>query len=73
MAGFLISASIALFLGTGVVGVMWVIARAVRREDKGYTLAGAAPGMTSRIVRKVNGVARRDVDHYFRPVGELVR
>jgi hypothetical protein len=73
MAGFLIAASIALFLGTVVAGTMWVIAREVRREDKRYTLAGAAPGLMSRIVRRVNGVTRRNVDHYFRPVGELVR
>ena len=50
-----------------------VVAREVRREDRAYTLALAAPSLASRSVRKLNGVARRDTDEYFRPVGELVR
>ena len=73
MAGFVIAASIALFLGGVVAGIMWVVAREVRREDRAYTLAGAAPSSMSRGVRRLNGVARRDVDEYFRPVGELMR
>jgi hypothetical protein len=73
MAGFLIAASIALFLGGVVSGIMWVVAREVRREDKSYTLAGAAPSLTSQSVRRLNGVTRRNVDHNFRPVSGLVR
>jgi hypothetical protein len=73
MAGFLIAASIALFLSGVVSGIMWVIAREVRREDKAYTLAGAAPSLASRGVRRLNGVTRTNVDHNFRPVSGLVR
>lgn len=73
MAGVIVVASIALFLSGVVMGVLAVVAREVRREDRAYTLAGAAPSLASRGVRKLNGVARRDTDEYFRPVGELVR
>ncbi len=73
MAGFVIAASIALFLSGVVIAVLVVVAREVRREDRAYTLAFEAPRLMSRSVRRLNGVARRDVDEYFRPVGELLR
>jgi hypothetical protein len=73
MVGFVIAASIALFLSGVVAGVMLVVAREVRREDRRYTLAGPAPSLMSGSVRRLNGVARRDVDQYFRPLGELAR
>jgi hypothetical protein len=46
---------------------MCVVARKVRREDRAYTPAGAARSLMSRGVRNLNGVARSDVDEYFRP------
>jgi hypothetical protein len=64
---------VALFLGGIVVGVFAVIAIAIRREDRRITLAVAAPDRMSGGARRLNGLARRDLDQEFlRPVGELV-
>ena len=52
----------ALVFGTGVVlGVFAMIAMAVRREDKGYTLTGQAPDSGARGVRRLTGVGLRDI------------
>jgi hypothetical protein len=49
-----------------------MIAIAVRREDRAFTLVGDAPGWVSRGVRRMNGVGRRDLDpELFRPAGKL--
>lgn len=54
-------------VGLGVVAV------AVRREDRGFTLVGEAPDWLSRGTRRLNGVGRRDLDpELLRPAGELV-
>jgi len=68
MAGVII----ALFLAGVVVGIIAVVAVAVRREDRAYTLLGAAPGRMSKSARRLNGLGRRDLDSEFRPVSELV-
>ncbi len=65
---------VALFLGGIVIGVVTVVAWAVRREDHRYSLFGAAPGRLATGVRRLNGVAVRDLDaDPLRPVRELVR
>ena len=71
MAGFVVVVAVALFLVV-IVGLT-VVAVAVRREDRGYTLVGEAPDLLSRGTRRLNGVGRRDLDpELLRPAGELV-
>lgn len=71
MAGFVVVAAAALFLAV-LVG-LGVVAFAVRREDRRFTLVGDAPDMLSRSARRLNGVGRRDLDpEFIPPVGELV-
>jgi hypothetical protein len=71
MAGFVVVVAAALFLAV-LVG-LGVVAFAVRREDRRFTLVGDAPDMLSRSARRLNGVGRRDLDpEFLRPVGELV-
>jgi hypothetical protein len=53
MAGVVVAAAIAVFLGGIVVGIIAVVAVAVRREDRRYTLAGEAPGRLARSTRSV--------------------
>ena len=56
---------IALFLAGVVTGVFAVIAVAVHREDRAYTLLGDAPSRMSRSARRLNGLGRRDLDAEF--------
>jgi hypothetical protein len=64
---------VALFIAGVVIGVIAVIAIAVHREDRRYTLAVDAPDRLSRTTRRLTGVGRRDLDaEYLRPVGQLV-
>ena len=73
MAGVVIAAA-AVFIFGVVLGVIAVVAVAVRREDRRYTLAVQAPDRLSRNTRRLTGLARRDLDtEFLRPViGELV-
>ncbi len=74
MAGGVIVIAVAVFLGGMVMGVIAVVAIAVRREDRRYTLAVEAPDRLSRNTRRLTGIRRRDLDaEFLRPVGELVR
>jgi hypothetical protein len=74
VAGIVVAIAIPVFLGGLVAGVIAVIAIAVRREDRRYSLAGDAPDRLSRNTRRLTGVGRRGVDAEFhRPAGELVR
>jgi hypothetical protein len=74
MAGFVVCTVIALFLGGVAVGVIAVVAVAVRREDRRYTLCGVAPGRLASSARWLNGVAFRDLDaESLRPVRDLAR
>jgi hypothetical protein len=69
MAGVIAVVSIAFFLGGVAVGVIAVVALAVRREDRRLTLAREAPDRLSRSTRRLNGVGRRDLDDEFlRPI-----
>ena len=71
MAGVVVLVAASLFLAV-LVG-LGVVAFAVRREDRRFTLVGDAPDMLSRSARRLNGVGRRDLDpEFIRPVGELV-
>jgi hypothetical protein len=74
MAGGVVAIAIAVFLSGMVMGVIAVVAVAVRREDRRYTLAVEAPDRLSRNGRRLTGVRRRDLDpEFLRPAGELVR
>ena len=54
--------AIGLSLGTGlVIGIIAIVAMAVRREDRQYSLTGQAPGVAARGVRRLTGVGLRDV------------
>lgn len=65
--------AVTVFIAGVVMGVIAVVAIAVRREDRRYTLAGDAPDRLSRTTRRLTGVGRRNLDaEYFRPAGQLV-
>lgn len=73
MAGIVVVVAVVLFLGGVVTGVIVVVALAVRREDRRYTLVREAPDQISRTARWLNGVGRRDLDAEFFPIArELV-
>jgi hypothetical protein len=73
MAGVVIAVTIALFLGGVVVGIIAVVALAVRREDRACSLVGDAPNRMSRSARRLNGLGRRDLNpEFFRSARELV-
>jgi hypothetical protein len=72
MAGVVIVA-VAVFIAGVVMGVIVVVAIAVRREDRRYTLAVDAPDRLSRTTRRLTGLGRRDLDaEFLRPMGQLV-
>jgi hypothetical protein len=51
-----------LVFGTGIMaGIVAMIAAAVRREDRRYTLTGRAPDAAARGVRRLAGVGLRDI------------
>jgi hypothetical protein len=65
--------AVAVFIAGLMMGVIAVVAIAVRREDRRYTLAVDAPDRLSRTTRRLTGVGRRDLDaEYLRPLGQLV-
>jgi hypothetical protein len=65
--------AVSVFIAGAVIGVIAVIAIAVRREDRRYTLAVDAPDRMSKTTRRLTGVGRRDLDaEFLRPVGQLV-
>jgi len=54
--------AIGLSLVTGlVIGIIAIVAMAVRREDRQYSLTRQAPGAVARGVRRLTGVGLRDV------------
>jgi hypothetical protein len=73
MAGAVVAIAVAVSLGGMVMGVIVVVAVAVRREDRRCTLAVEAPDRLSRNTRRLTGVRRRNLDtEFLRPAGELV-
>jgi hypothetical protein len=65
-------AIITLFLGSVAAGIIGVVALAVRREDRRYSLPGEAPDRLSRSARRLTGVGRRDLDAKLIRSRELV-
>ena len=62
--------AIGLSLVTGlVIGIIAIVAMAVRREDRLYSLTRQAPGVAARGVRRLTGVGLRDVT----PIGARVQ
>ena len=61
MAGVLAIAAVAIFLAGVVVGVLFVVAREIRREDRLYSLAEEAPSLMSKGTRRLTGFGRRDL------------
>ena len=71
VAGFVAVVVVGLFMVV-LVG-LGVVAFAVRREGRSYTLVGEAPDRLSRGTRRWNGMGRRDLDlEFLRPAGGLV-
>jgi hypothetical protein len=65
--------AIAVFIAGLVMGVVAVVAIAVHREERRYTLAGDAPDLMSKTTRRLTGVGRRDLDaEFLRPAGQLI-
>jgi hypothetical protein len=58
VAGTVSVVVLTMFVG-GVIGVIVVLAVAIRREDRRYSLSGEAPSRVSRGVRRLTGVGRR--------------
>jgi hypothetical protein len=65
MAGFDIAVTVAILLGVVVIGLVMVVAWAVRREDRRYTMALEPPDPVSGMARRMNGLRRRDLDAEF--------
>ncbi len=73
MAGAVVTIAIVVFLGGIMIGVLAVMAVAIRREDRRHTLAGEAPDRMSRNTRRLTGITRVGMDDEFlRPAGPLV-
>jgi hypothetical protein len=73
MAGVVVAITVAVFLAGMLMGAIAVVAIAVRREDRRYSLAVEAPDRLSRNTRRLIGVGRRDLDaEFLRPAGEPV-
>ena len=47
---------LAIFLGGVVIGLLVMVAVAVRSEDRRYSLSGAAPGALARGARRLTGL-----------------
>jgi hypothetical protein len=62
MAVVLAIAAVALFLAGVAVGILVVVAREIRREDRLYSLIEEAPTLMSKGTRKLNGFGRRDME-----------
>jgi Flp pilus assembly protein protease CpaA len=67
MAG-VATVTVALFFSGVVTGVIVVVALAIRREDRRYSLVREAPDRMSRSARRLTGVGRRGLDAEFFPV-----
>jgi hypothetical protein len=61
MATVLAFAAVALFLGGITLGVLVVVAREIRREDRACSLTEEAPGLLSKSTRRLTGFGSRDM------------
>ena len=73
MSGVVVAVTVALFLGGVVTGVIAVIALAIRREDRRYTLVREAPDRISRSAQAHRRGPQRPGREFFPIVRELVR
>jgi hypothetical protein len=74
MAGVVVTIAISVFLGGVMVGVLAVMAVAIRREDRRHTLVGEAPDRLSKNTRRLTRMTRVGMsDEFLRPAGQLVR
>ena len=62
MASVLAFSAVALFLGGITLGVLVVVAREIRREDRAYSLEEEAPSRMSRGTRRLTGFGSRGLD-----------
>jgi hypothetical protein len=72
MSGVVVAVIVALFFGGVVTGVIAVVALAIRREDRRYSLIREAPDRISRSARRLTGVGRRGLDAEFFPAARTV-
>jgi len=62
MVGSMVAIAIGFSLSAGLVtGVFAIIALAVRKEDRQYSLTRPARGVAARGVRRLTGVGTRDI------------
>jgi hypothetical protein len=74
MIGVPVAVAIAVFLSGVMVGVLALVAVAIRREERRFSLVGDAPDRLSRNARRLTGVGRRGGrSQYVQPTGQLVR
>ncbi len=52
---------LAIFLGGIVLGMLVIVSRAIKREDRSGSLTGQAPDAAARGARVLTGVGSRDV------------
>jgi len=65
MAGAVVTIAIVVFIGGVMIGMLAVMAIAIRREDRGHTLVGEAPDRMSRNTRSLTGLSRVGMDDEF--------
>jgi hypothetical protein len=68
MSSVVVAVTVALFLGGVVTGGIAVMALAIRREDRRYSLVREAPDRISRSARRLSGVGGRGLDAEFFPI-----
>lgn len=59
--------TVAFFVGGAVLGVMVIVAAAVRREDRRYSLAGLSPGEMARGARHLTRLGQQELNYALRP------
>jgi hypothetical protein len=62
MASALAFTAVALFLGGITLGVLVVVAREIRREDRACSLIEEAPSLMSKSTRRLTGFGRRELE-----------
>lgn len=68
MSSVVVAVTVALFLGGVVTGGIAVMALAIRREDRHYSLVREAPDRISRSARRLTNVGSRGLDAEFFPI-----
>jgi len=68
MSSVVVAVTVALFLGGIVTGGIAVMALAIRREERRYSLVREAPDRLSRSARRLTGMGGRGLDAEFFPI-----